>query len=101
MQLSICLFEYCINHVVAWESLLAQVSQSAGTNWVDVFRKIDTGKLTIMLVFGTGIIYAVGFAIASAIRALNSSPDDADELQEKIDSLERRLESVEQQLKVR
>jgi hypothetical protein len=76
----------------------APVSDSGQTG-IDIFRSLDTGKLAIILIFGSGIIGTLGYSIAGIIRAFNGSPEDTEELTARIDALEDRLEQLEAQAK--
>jgi hypothetical protein len=78
-------------------TLLAQqgAPQSDSSNFVDVFRGLDTGKLAIILIFGSGIIATLGYSVAGIVRAFNGSPDDSEDLAARIDELESRVAKLE------
>ena len=70
-------------------------SGPGNTTWLDLVREIDNGKLVLLLVFGAGIVSAAGYALAGVIRAMNASPEDAEELHEQLAALEKRVELLE------
>jgi hypothetical protein len=82
-------------------TLLAQqgapVSDASGL--AEAFRSLDTGKLAIILIFGSGIIATLGYSIAGIVRAFNGSPDDSEDLAARIDALEERVEKLEAEAK--
>jgi hypothetical protein len=65
------------------------------TGWPGVLRSLDTGKLAILMIFGAGIIYALGYAVSSAIRAYHAAPDESEEITERLDELEKRIAALE------
>lgn len=79
--------------------LLAQQGAPAGdaNGFFEAVRSLDTGKLAIVLIFGSGIIATLGYAIAGIIRAFSGSPDDSEELIARVDELEERIEKLEAQ----
>jgi hypothetical protein len=74
--------------------IMAQTSSTS--TWVDALMEIETRKLILIFVFGTGLIIGCGYAIASIVRASNGTPEDVDELKSQIDELERRVRKLEQ-----
>jgi hypothetical protein len=83
-------------------TLLAQAQESNDhaprddrSSWVDVARSFDTGKLAIILIFGSGIIATLGYSAAGIIRAFNGSSENSEELTARIDDLEDRIEQLE------
>jgi hypothetical protein len=76
----------------------APVSES-GHDGIDIIRSLDTGKLAIILIFGSGIIGTLGYSIAGIIRAFNGTRDDTEDLTTRLDALEDRLEQLEAQSK--
>ncbi len=83
-------------------TLLAQAGAPASdaNGFAEAFRSLDTGKLAIILIFGSGIIATLGYSIAGIIRAFNGSPDDSEELAARVDELEERIEKLETQAQV-
>ena len=75
--------------------ILAQSQQSGGATWVEAIKHLDTGKLTIILIFGAALITAVGVALSAIIRAFQAVPDDSEELASQIAELEKRVHELE------
>jgi TolA-binding protein len=82
-------------------TLLAQqgAPQSDASNFAEIFRDLEPGKLAIILIFGSGIIATLGYSIAGIIRALNGSREDSEDMAARIDELEDRIERLEAQQK--
>jgi hypothetical protein len=85
----------CLEGLSLGASWLLGQTSAPSTSWPDVVRDMDVGKLVIMLIFGTGLVSAAGYAIATIVRAFNSTPDESEELREKIATLEKRIEQIE------
>ena len=77
--------------------VLPQTSSSTAS-WIDAIVEIETRKLNLIFIFGTGLIIGCGYAIASVVRAYNGTPDDTDELKSQIDELEQRVRKLEQRV---
>ena len=74
-----------------------QLAQSASPRgWVDALLEMETDKLVIILLFGTGLVGAIGYSIAKILRAANGSPDDYDDLKTQVEVLEQRVTKLEQ-----
>lgn len=72
---------------------LAQAA--ADRTWLDALLEIRTEKLVIILIFGTGLISAAGYAVSQVLRAANGSPDEGDDLLAQITELEQRVRKLE------
>ena len=69
---------------------------AAEPDWFAALFQIDVGKLAVLLIFGTGIIGAIGYTITSAIRAYAGAPDESESLNARIAALEQRVQQLEQ-----
>ena len=82
--------ESLINSSV-WQ--LAQTAAPRG--WADALLQIENDKLVIILLFGTGLVGAIGYSIAKILRAANGSPDDFEELKTQVAELQQRVDTLE------
>lgn len=78
-------------------ALLAQAQSSGGMSWAEVLHDMEVSKLVILLIFGTGLVSAIGYAVSGMIRAYHAAPDESEELSTRISALEKRIGELEQQ----
>lgn len=64
--------------------------------WLEVLGDMETAKLIMILLFGTGLVAAASTGIAKIIRALNASPE-LEELEERLQRLEQRIATSEKE----
>ena len=77
------------------ETLPLLFAQSGSRDWLDRLSNIDTGKLVVILIFGTGLVSAALYGVSALIRAYHNAPDESEDLAERLDKLEKRIEAVE------
>ena len=82
--------------VLASDWLVGQATTEP--TWVTALVQMDVGKLAVLMIFGTGMIGAIGYTIACTVRAYNGTPDQSDSLDTRITALEQRLQQLEQRL---
>lgn len=73
-----------------------QLAQTAPRGWADALLEMETDKLVVLLLFGTGLIGAIGYSIAKILRAANGSPEDFDDLKTQVEELQQRVTNLEQ-----
>ncbi len=87
----------CGSMLLATGDLLAQQAESGGPG--EVIKQIgnlDTGQLTILLIFGTGFVAALLHGVASVIVSMRKDVPNGARLRNEIAALEDRVATLEQ-----